>query len=134
MKPNLATIALLAAGLAGCISHDGTYAPSCIAYAGSNITLNDGEFVWEKFTDEVVVNDDGEIVDQFPGYPMRGAYRIDGQIVLMTSAEGESMDNMYLHRHDNHTYLYTARQFEERKSSGKNAECALMLAGDSDEK
>ncbi len=46
------------------VSHDGTYAPSCIAYADSNITLNNGECVWDKFTGEVVVNDEGEVVDK----------------------------------------------------------------------
>jgi hypothetical protein len=64
--------ALVATLLSACVSHEGTYSPGCIAYVGSNITLSDGQFVWEKFTDEVVVNDDGEIVDQFPGYPLRG--------------------------------------------------------------
>ena len=127
MKPTLILIALPMSLLAGCVSHDGTYAPSCIAYAGSTITLTDGRFVWEKFTDEVVVNDDGEVVDQFPGYPLRGTYRINGQIVLMTSGAGEALDNMYLHRRDADSYLYTAEQFEHWKATGEHAECALVL-------
>ena len=119
---------VLAAGLvAGCVSHDGTYAPSCIAYAGSEITLTDGRFVWEKFTDEVIVNDDGEVADRFPGYPLKGTYRINGQIVVMTSADGEAMENMYLHRRDADSYLYTAEQFEHWKKTGEHAECALVL-------
>ena len=119
-------IAIFAAPLCGCVSHDGTYEPGCIAYAGSTITLTDGQFVWEKFTDEVVVNDEGNVVNQFPGYPLRGTYRINGQIVLMESTNGESLENMYLHRHDDHTYLYTAQQFEEWQSAGKRADCALI--------
>lgn len=127
MKPLNIAIAACTALLFGCVSHDGTYLPGCIAYAGSKISLSDGEFAWEKFTDEVVVNDDGEVVNQFPGYPLHGTYRVDGQTVLMQSSEGETMENMYLHRADGHSYLYTAQQFEQWKSDGKVADCALML-------
>ncbi|MDH3373754.1 MAG: hypothetical protein OER22_08870 [Gammaproteobacteria bacterium] len=133
MKAVIIRITIFAALLSGCVSHDGTYAPSCIAYAGSTITLADGQFVWEKFTDEVVVNDDGSVVNQFPGYPLRGKYRIDGQTVLMESVEGESIDKMYLHRHDNKSYLYTPQQFEHWQSTGESAKCALMLDAGSDD-
>ena len=44
---------LIATLLFGCASHDGTYSPGCIAYEGSKISLSDGQFVWEKFTDSV---------------------------------------------------------------------------------
>ncbi len=53
----MATI-LIACLLVGCVSHEGTYSPACIAYAGSKINLTDGQFVWEKFSDSVVVDDD----------------------------------------------------------------------------
>ena len=127
MKPTPITIACAAGLLAGCVSHDGTYAPSCVAYAGSTITLADGRFVWERFTDEVVVDDDGEVVNRFPGYPLQGTYRINGQIVRMTTGEGETMENMYLHRRDADSYLYTTAQFEHFKATGEHADCALVL-------
>lgn len=126
MKPKSCALVLLVAILSGCVSHEGTYAPDCVAFAGSKITLGDGEFVWEKFTDEVVVNDAGETVDQFPGYPLRGTYRINGQIVRMQSADGAAMENMYLHRHDDHSYLYTAQQFQAWETTGEAAKCALV--------
>lgn len=126
-------MAFIAALLVGCVSHEGTYSPDCIAYAGSNISLDDGQFVWEKFTDEVIVNDDGEIVNQFPGYPMRGSYRIEGQTVHMESDAGESLEDMYLHRRDNRQYLLTAEQFRAWEETGKQADCALMLDGDPDD-
>ncbi len=119
--------------LAGCVSHEGTYSPACIAYAGSDIKLDNGQFVWKKFTDSVVVDNDGQIVNQFPGYPMRGAYHVDGQTVYMDSASGESMENMYLHRHDDRYYLLTAEQFEAWEKTGEYAECALMLGGSPDD-
>ncbi len=128
MRSTLTTIALTAALLTGCVSHDGTYAPSCTAFAGSEITLSDGSFVWEKFTDEVVVNDDGEAVDRFPGYPLRGSYRINGQTVRMTTGDGSAMDNMYLHRHEGNWYLYTAEQFEQWQATEAHDDCALVLS------
>ena len=116
--------------LVACVSHEGTYSPDCIAYAGSNISLSDGQFVWEKFTDAVVVDEAGEVVNQFPGFPMRGSYRIEGQIVHMESAADDAMEKMYLHTRDNRQYLLTAEQFEVWQKTGKHADCALMLDGD----
>lgn len=127
MRRHLALIALLAAPLSGCVSHEGIYSPGCIAYAGSRITLGDGRFVWEKFTDEVVVNDDGETVNQFPDYPLRGSYRMDGKSVQMVSAEGEAMQIMYLHRHDANRYLLTAEEHAAWEKTGTYAKCTLQL-------
>ena len=122
----------LASLLAACVSHEGRYSPACVAYAGSNIELRSGQFVWEKFTDSVIVDDDGEIVNQFPGYPMQGHYRIDDQAVLMESASGESLATMYLHRQDHRHYLLTAEQHEAWESGGMTADCALVLGGNPD--
>lgn len=132
MVPRIILCTLTAILLFGCVSHEGTYLPDCIAYAGSNIILDDGQFVWEKFTDSVIVDEGGEIVNQFPGYPMRGSYRIDGQTLYMESAAGETMDKMYLHRRDSRQYLLTAEQFEAWQATGEHAECALMLDGNPD--
>ena len=119
--------------LVACVSHEGTYSPDCIAYAGSNISLSDGQFVWEKFTDAVVVDEAGEVVNQFPGFPMRGSYRIEGQIVHMESAAGDAMEKMYLHTRDKRQYLLTADQFDAWQKTEKHADCALMLNGDPDD-
>ncbi len=129
MNTRTISTSLIAALLFGCVSHEGTYSPDCIAYAGSNIILDDGQFVWEKFTDSVIVDEGGEIVNQFPGYPMHGSYRIDGQTLYMESDAGDSMDKMYLHRRDSRQYLLTAEQFEAWETTGKHADCALMLDG-----
>lgn len=129
MKLSHSLTLLLAGMLAACVSHEGRYSPACVAYAGSNIELRSGEFVWEKFTDSVIVDDDGEIVNQFPGYPMQGRYRVDGQAVLMESAAGESLATMYLHQQDHRDYLLTAEQHEAWESGSASAECALVLGG-----
>jgi hypothetical protein len=113
--------------LSGCVSHDGTYLPGCTAFAGNKITLDQGRFVWEKFTDEVVVNDDGEVIDQFPGYPLEGSYRIDGQVVHMEALSGKSLDSMYLQTSGSQHYLLTAEEFSSWEQSGKREDCALQL-------
>ena len=133
MNPRIISTTLTAAILVGCVSHEGTYSPGCIAYAGSTISLSDGQFVWEKFTDSVVVDDDGEIINQFPGFPMRGRYRIDGQTLYMESNDGDSLEEMFLHRRDNRQYLLTAEQFEAWETTGKHADCALLLDGNPDD-
>lgn len=115
--------------LAGCNSHEGLYAPSCVAYAGDKIELRDGQFIWEKFTDALIIDDDGNLVNQFPGYPMRGSYSVDGDTVLMEAESGEALENMYLRQHGDRYYLVTAAQFEEWKSAGKYGECVLILGG-----
>ena len=133
MIPKITLLTLTAVSLFGCVSYEGTYSPDCIAYAGSNISLNDGQFVWEKFTDMVVVDDDGEVVNQFPGYPLKGSYSIDGQTVHVEPDTGDSVEELYLHRHENRQYLLTAEQFDAWQDTGTYAGCALMLDGNPDD-
>ncbi len=124
-----ASIAVL---LFGCASHEGTYSPGCIAYAGSNISLSDGQFVWEKFTDSVVVDDAGNVVNQFPAYPMQGTYRIEGHALYLEVASGDSLATMYLQQHDGRYYLLTAEQFEAWQKTGDENPSALVLGGHTD--
>ena len=124
-----ASIAVL---LFGCASHEGTYSPGCIAYEGSKVSLSNGQFVWEKFTDSVVVDDAGNVVNQFPAYPMQGTYRIEGHALYLTGASGESLANMYLQQHNERHYLLTAEQFEAWEKTGEDAACALVLGGHTD--
>ena len=132
MNAHHTAIMLVVCLLSACVSHKGMYSPGCIAYAGSTIKLSGGQFVWEKFTDSVMVDDDGKVINQFPGYPMQGTYRIDDEMVHMESASGESMENMYLRRHDDRYYLLTAEQSEEWEKTGNYAECALVLGENPD--
>lgn len=132
MKSSHSVVLFFASILAACLSHEGRYTPACVAYAGNNIELRNGEFVWEKFTDSVVIDDDGEIVNQFPGYPMQGNYRIDGQVVSMESASGEAVATMYLHQREHRQYLLTAEQHQAWESGSTSANCALVLGGNSD--
>lgn len=115
--------ALLA--LAGCAAQEGTFSPSCPAFAGSLLELKDGQFTWTKFTDEVVVDADGKKVDRFPGFPLTGTYRVDGDEVSLTTSTGESLDRFYLHEVGDELYLYTAKEFDHLEKTGEAAKCAL---------
>lgn len=115
--------------LAGCASYEGSYTPACIAYAGDNIELNGGRFVWDKFTDQVLVNDAGEVVDQFPEYPLRGRYRLDGETLHFESYTGEALPDMHLRREGPRTYLLTDKQMESQQTTGELAKCALVQGG-----
>jgi hypothetical protein len=123
---------LLSVFFAGCLPHEGTYAPGCMAYAGDKITLSDGSFVWEKFTDAVVVDDDGNVVNQFPGFPSQGRYQIDGQIVQMNTTAGDALDNMYLQESGGKRYLLTEDEFAAWEQTGKREDCTLQLISESE--
>lgn len=129
MNARHTSIVLFATVLAACVSHEGVYAPACMAYTGDRIELRNDRFAWERFTDSVVVDDNGNVVNQFPGYPIHGNYSLDGQAVIMKTAAGESIPSMYLHQHGERTYLLTAAEHEAVERTGEYAECALVLAG-----
>jgi len=131
-RPHNYSLILLSVFFAGCLPHEGTYAPGCMAYAGDKITLGDGRFVWEKFTDAVVVDDDGNVVNQFPAYPLQGTYSIDGQIVRMEALSGDSLEAMYLQSSGEQRYLLTADEFASWEQSGGRDDCALQLISKSE--
>lgn len=126
MNPRILIVLVHATLSIGCVSHEGTYSPDCIAYEGNNISLDNGRFVWEKFTDQVLVDEDGKVVNQFPEYPKQGSYRIEGHTVYMQSDSGEMLETMYLHQRDNNYYLLTREQFEAFERAGRHADCPLM--------
>ena len=130
MNCNRLTIGLFSVLLAGCASLDGSYWPGCPAFAGRNITLTGGRFVWDKFTDEVKLDDDGNFIDPFPGYPKRGSYRIDGTTVMMESDSGEAMPEIHWVRHDSRPYLLSAGQFTTWQETSTVEKCALTRHSD----
>lgn len=113
--------------LAGCKSVEGVYLPACAAYSGDRIELNGGEFNWDKFTDQVEIDEDDERIDSFPGYPRRGSYEIDGNTVRMTANNNVS-ETLYLHVHDGRALLLTEAQHRAVESGGRYDDCALTRA------
>lgn len=119
------------AGCAGGPDVTGTYAPSCIAYEGDTVELADSRFTWDKFTDEVTVDDAGNTVDPFPGFPVRGTYTVDDDVLSLTTDVGELAAEFYLVRRPGQLFLLSDREFEAWQRDGEVPECALLLgAGD----
>lgn len=127
---------LIAAGcallLASCASHEGVYTPDCIAYAGDRIELKDGRFTWDKFTDEIRVDDEGRKIDRWPDYPVRGSYRREGERVLLAPEKGIELPELYLVQRNGRQYLLTADQYRQHEATGDLANCALMLGDRAD--
>jgi hypothetical protein len=109
----------------------GMYAPSCVAFEGSTIELSDDRFTWDKFTDEVTVDAAGNTVDPFPGFPVRGTYTVDDDVLRLTTDVGELAAELHLVRRPGQVYLLTAGEFEAWQQDGVVPKCALLLgAGD----
>lgn len=122
------TIAMLLFGvLAGCKSAEGVYLPGCAAHAGDRIELRNGGFEWDKFTDQVDLDESGKRIDPFPGYPRRGSYEIEGQAVRMM-ADDNASETFYLHVRDDRALLLTEAQHQASESGGGYDDCALTRA------
>ena len=129
MRTRISVTLVIGLSLSGCAQHEGLYSPSCAAYTGSQIALKDGRFVWTKFTDEVIVDDDGNKVDQFPGYPLRGEYNKKRQKIILNIEDGGQSETMYLSEFEGALYLHTADEFDRFEKTGERPECALRLQG-----
>jgi hypothetical protein len=125
-RPSAAAAASFLTFLAGCASIDGTYTPGCLSHAGNSITLKDGRFVWDKFTDQVLVNDRGEVVDQFPDYPVRGRYSIEGDTLHFDSYTGETLPAMHVRRDGDKPLLLTDEQLKGWPHDENLTRCALI--------
>jgi hypothetical protein len=122
-------ILLFALLFAACANHEGIYEPACIAYEGDRITLQDGGFEWQRFTDQRSVDDDGNIVNPFPEFPKIGTYDIAaGRLELVTS-DGARLDDWYVVVRDGHRYLLTSKQHGAIVDGKKMPDCALRLTG-----
>ena len=127
MNHKITALSAIGILLSSCVPHEGMYSPACVAFEGSNIELRGGVFNWEKFSDQVIVDSAGNVVNQFPDYPLRGSYRIEDQIVHMTKQSGEEMAPMYLRREGEAQLLLTSEQVQAWEATGKYADCVLTL-------
>ena len=125
MKQSRLPTVLAALMLSGCASHQGTYAPACVAFAGDTVSLDGDTFTWDRFTDEVRVDNDGHVRDAYPDFPKRGTYRIDGRAVYMRTHSGESMDTLFLHRNGDRYSLLTEKEDAAWQKTGQYDRCVL---------
>ena len=111
--------------LAGCASIDGVYLPACEAYSGSEIRLEAGRYRWSKFTDQVEIDEDGNKVDPFPGFPHEGNYSVSGKTVTLTPDSGEASSALHLHKQGGAVYLLTGTENGAVAAGGEVPRCAL---------
>jgi len=123
----LLTLLSCATGCATDADLTGIYAPSCVAYAGSTIELSGQRFTWDKFTDEVSVDDAGNRVDPFPGFPVRGSYTVEDDILSLVTDIGNLAARLHLVRRPGQVYLLTGEEFEAWQQEGTVPNCALLL-------
>ena len=116
--------------VAGCANGPdvaGTYSPSCVAFEGNTIELTESRFTWDKFTDEVTVDDTGNTLDPFPGFPVRGTYTVEDNVLSLTTDVGELAAELHLVQRPGQVYLLTDPEFEAWQRDGEVPECALLL-------
>jgi hypothetical protein len=116
-----------AAGCAADVNITGSYTPSCAAFEGNTIELAEDRFTWDKFTDEVTVDADGNKIDPFPGFPVRGTYVVEDDVVRLTTDVGELAGEMHLVRRPDQVYLLTGEEFDSWQRDGTVPTCALLL-------
>lgn len=124
-----AAVLAATAGLAACANAPGgVFEPACIAYSGERIELDSGRFEWSRFTDAVAVDDDGNRIDPFPGFPKSGRYETEGNQVRWLADDGTTIAERYLVEHGNRTWLLSYEQNEAFLAGEAMPACALALA------
>jgi hypothetical protein len=121
---------IFSSALLACASHDGLYEPACAAYEGDTLVLSGGRFEWQRFTDERVVDESGNSVTRFPGFPKTGTYRFSGQRLELLGDDGVRLQGWFAVTLDGQHYLLDTGQHNAYLDSGAVPECALKLAAD----
>ncbi len=111
--------------LSACAPHAGRYVPDCTAFAGSVVSLDGSSFVWERFTDEVRVDESGNKIDPYPDYPKHGTYRKEGSALYLETNIGDPVATLYLHKDAESYRLLTVEEHNAWERSGEYARCVL---------
>ena len=121
---------LTAVLLAGCKQVDGTYYPGCVAFEGDKLVLDQGNVTLDRFTDQIILDADGNEIDQFPEFPKTGRYEVDGRTLHLNFADGELQKTLHIHRSGNRILLLDAENLANWERTGKYDDCTLTLAPD----
>ena len=116
--------------LSACSSLEGVFEPACIAYEGDRVRLTDGRFEWQKFTDQRSIDEHGNVIDPFPGYPKHGSFAVSDSRVTFVPDDDSRIDDRYLLEHRNRVYLLTWEQSEAFLNGEGMPVCALRLAAE----
>ena len=72
-----------------------------------------------------------EMVTHRAGFPVRGSYSIEDDVLRLTTDVGELAGELYLVRRPGQIYLLTEAEFGAWQKDGAVPDCALLLgAGD----
>lgn len=127
MKFPRSTLVALALLYSACAHQAGVYEPACVAYEGDRVELKGGRFEWQRFTDERVIDDAGNVVSPFPGFPKTGTYReSNGRLELVTD-DKVRLDDWFLIESAGQRFLLNAKQHNAFIDDGVPPECALKF-------
>jgi len=111
--------------LGACASQDGMYEPRCIAYEGDRVSLLENRFEWHKFTDQREIDEQGKVIDPFPGYPKVGAFDLHSGRVEFRSDDGSVIDDHFIVEHLEDSYLMPQDDHQRFLIAGELSNCAL---------
>lgn len=116
---------MIASLSAGCASVNGVFEPACMAFEGDRVTLDNGRFEWDRFTDVRRIGEDGKEIDPFPDYPKNGRYTVQSQTLKFSTEDGDRLDDHYLLQREDSLYLLTSEQNEQFSADGSLPDCVL---------
>ena len=106
---------------------EGRFEPACTMFSGDIVEITGDQYVWKKFTDEIVVDDNGELGEPFPGFPRSGPIRRDGEHMRFIGTDGEPDADFHVKQRVDGVYLLTAEELESDSKDPGFWQCALKL-------
>jgi len=107
-------------------SIDGRYEPGCAAYAGDIVTLENGAFSWDRYTDAIRLDENDRPIDPFPGYPISGSYEVDGDRVTFDGGAESAPGPLFIRRTaDGTVHLLSAEQIDDWDGTANSDACVL---------
>ena len=127
--PRISLLFLIAL-CAGCKQVDGVYYPRCAAFEGDKLVLREGTVVWDRFTDQIIIDADGNEIDKFPEFPKAGRYTLDGDLLQLSFDDGKVTKTLHVRRSGERILLLNDENLAEFQQTGRHSECVLALAPD----
>ncbi len=106
---------------------EGSFVPACTAFAGDRMSFREGQYSWNKFTDERRIGPDGEPVDPYPDFPKTGDFELDGDAVRLLQEDGSVLASWYPHDRAGQLLLLNQSQQDAWSASGTYPDCPLAL-------